>query len=116
MSVHEVTRENIKEVLQNNQLVIFDFWAEWCGPCKRFGPIFEAVAAKHPDVKFVKVNTDEQRELSAAFEVMSIPTLAVVKEQDIIFVQPGAVNEDILEEIIKKAKEVDMNEVRADNT
>ena len=112
MIVTEITRQTIKETIENNQIVIFDFWAPQCGPCKRFGPIFEAVAEKHPDVKFVKVNTDLEQELSSAFEIMSIPTIAVIKEQDIILVQPGAVNEDILEQIVMRAKEVDMQLVR----
>jgi thioredoxin 1 len=115
MQVSEITRQTIKETIENNQIVIFDFWAPWCTPCKRFGPIFEAVAAKHPDVKFVKVNTDEEQELSSAFEIMSIPTIAVIKEQDIILVQPGAVNEEILEQIVQKSKEVDMAKVRAED-
>jgi thioredoxin 1 len=114
MAVSEITRQNIKETIESNQIVIFDFWAPWCAPCKRFGPIFEAVAAKHPDVKFVKVNTDTEQELSSAFEIMSIPTIAVMKEQDIILVQPGAVNEDILEQIVQKTKEIDMVKVRAE--
>ncbi|MFM6928100.1 MAG: thioredoxin [Bdellovibrio sp.] len=108
MSVEEVTKANFKEVVEKNQIVIVDFWAVWCGPCKRFAPIFESVAAKHSDVKFIKVNTDEEPELSASFEVRSIPTLAVIKEQQIIFVQPGAVNEDVLEQIVQRAKEIDM--------
>jgi thioredoxin 1 len=116
MSVSEVTRQNIKETIDINQIVIFDFWAEWCAPCKRFAPIFEAVAAKHKDIKFVKVNTDSEQELAATFEIRSIPTIAVIKEQDIILMQPGSVSEDILEQIIKKAREVDMKKVRAENS
>lgn len=111
MAVDEVTKENFKEIVEQNQIVIVDFWAVWCGPCKRFAPIFESVAAKHSDIKFIKVNTDEQPELSASFEVRSIPTLAVIKEQQIIFVQPGAVNEDILEQIVQRAKDIDMTKV-----
>ena len=108
MAVDEVTKENFKEVVEKNQIVIVDFWAVWCGPCKRFAPIFDSVAAKHPNVKFIKVNTDEQPQLAASFEVRSIPTLAVIKEQQIIFVRPGAVNEDTLEQIVQRAKEIDM--------
>lgn len=111
MAVVEVTKEDFKEVIANNPIVIIDFWAVWCGPCKRFAPIFESVAAKHSDVKFIKINTDEQPELAASFEVRSIPTLAVIKEQQIIFVQPGAVNEDVLEQIVKRAKEINMSQV-----
>ncbi|UYL10413.1 thioredoxin [Bdellovibrio sp. SKB1291214] len=111
MAVLEVTKDNFKQVVQENQTVIVDFWAVWCGPCKRFAPIFEAVADKHPDIKFIKINTDEEPEIAGSFEVQSIPTLAVIKEQSIIFVQPGAVNEDILEQIVKRAKEIDMSQV-----
>lgn len=114
MAVMEVTKEDFKEVIAKNPIVIIDFWAVWCGPCKRFAPIFDSVAAKHADVKFIKINTDEQPELAASFEVRSIPTLAVIKEQQIIFVQPGAVNEDILEQIVQRAKEVDMSQVEED--
>ncbi len=115
MNVIDATRQNIQEMIEKNQIVIFDFWAEWCGPCKRFGPIFEAVASRHPDIKFAKVNTDIEQELAAAFEIRSIPTIAVIKEQDLILLQPGSVSEEILEQIIAKAKEVDMTKVRADN-
>lgn len=111
MAVMDVTKDNFKQVVQENQTVIVDFWAVWCGPCKRFAPIFEAVAEKHPDVKFIKINTDEEPEIAASFEVQSIPTLAVIKEQSIIFVQPGAVNEEVLEQIVKRAKEIDMSQV-----
>ncbi|WP_413583146.1 thioredoxin [Bdellovibrio sp. HCB288] len=111
MSVVEANKQNFQQLVQENQIVIIDFWAVWCGPCKRFAPIFDAVAAKHPDVKFLKINTDEEPEIAASFEVRSIPTLAVIKEQAIIFVQPGAVNEEILEQIVNRAKEIDMSQV-----
>ena len=115
MAVIEGNRENIKDIIKNNQIVIFDFWAEWCAPCKRFGPIFESVATKHSDIVFVKINTDLEQEISTVFEIRSIPTIAVIKEQDIILVQPGSVSEDILEQIIAKAREVDMAVVRSES-
>ncbi|WII70576.1 thioredoxin [Bdellovibrio sp. 22V] len=115
MAVMEMTKENIKDTVEKNQLVIIDFWAEWCGPCKRFAPIFDAVANKHSDVVFAKVDTEAQQELAANFEIMSIPTLMVIKEGHIIFAQPGALPEDVLEEIVTKAKEVDMEQVRREN-
>ena len=116
MAVLEMTKENIKSTIEGNDLVLIDFWAAWCGPCRRFAPIFEAVAAKYPDVVFAKVDTEAEQELAASFEVQSIPTLAVIKEGDIIFMQAGALPEEVLEEIVVKAKEVDMEEVRRENS
>ncbi|KYG66865.1 thiol reductase thioredoxin [Bdellovibrio bacteriovorus] len=116
MSVVEVTKENIKDLVEKNQMVILDFWAAWCGPCRRFGPIFESVAMKHKDIVFGKVDTEAQQELAANFEIQSIPSLAVIKEGDIIFFQPGALPEEVLEQIVEKTKEVDMAEVRKQNT
>lgn len=116
MAVLEMTKENIKKTIEQNTLVIVDFWAAWCGPCRRFAPVFEAVAEKHPDVVFAKVDTEAEQEIAAKFEIMSIPTLAVIKEGDIIFMQAGALPEDALEEVVVKAKEVDMEEVRRQNS
>ena len=113
MAVVEGNRENIKDLIKDHNIVIFDFWAEWCAPCKRFSPIFEAVAAKNPDILFVKINTDLEQEISAVFEIRSIPTIAVIKEQDIILAQPGSVSEEILEQIVAKARDVDMAVVRS---
>ncbi|MGZ5279308.1 MAG: thioredoxin [Pseudobdellovibrionaceae bacterium] len=114
MSLQDLTKEAIKNVVEKNEIVIIDFWAEWCGPCKRFTPIFERVAAKHPDIKFVKVNTDQEEELSANFEIKSIPTLAVIKQQQIILLQPGALPEEALEQIIQRARDVDMSKVESE--
>ena len=114
MNSLDVTKETFKDAVEKNEIVIVDFWAEWCGPCKRFAPVFEKVAAKHADIKFVKVNTETEEELSAAFEIKSIPTLAVIKQQQIILVQPGALPEEILEQIIEKAREVDMSQVESE--
>ncbi|UOF00266.1 thioredoxin [Bdellovibrio reynosensis] len=115
MSLIDVTKDNIKDTIEQNELIILDFWAEWCGPCKRFAPIFESVAKKYPEVLFGKINTDLEQEISATFDIKSIPTLAVIKDRDIIFMQPGAVNEEVFEQIVKRAKEVDMEEVRKQN-
>lgn len=116
MAVLELTKENIKSTVEGNQIVIIDFWAAWCGPCRRFAPIFEAVAQKYPDVAFAKLDTEAQPELAAQFDIRSIPTIAVIKEGDIIFMQPGALPEDIFEQVVVKAKEVDMEEVRRQNS
>lgn len=116
MAVLELTKENFKETIQNNELVVLDFWASWCGPCRRFAPVFESVSNKHPSVVFAKIDTEAQSEIAASFEIMSIPTLAVIKEGDIIFMQAGALPEDILEQVVAKAKDVDMEEVRKQNS
>lgn len=115
MAVLELTKTNIQETIENNQLVIIDFWATWCAPCRRFAPVFEAVALKYPGVVFAKVDTEAEHELAAKFEIMSIPTLAVIKERDIIFMQAGALPEDVLEQIVQKAKAIDMEQVRKEN-
>ena len=113
MAVLEMTKENIQSTVEKNPMVIIDFWAPWCGPCKRFAPTFEAVAAKNPDVVFAKVNTEEEQELAASFEIKSIPTLMIIKEGDIIFAQPGALPEEVLQQVVDKTREVNMAEVRA---
>ena len=114
MSSIAITKENFEEVIKNNAMVIVDFWAPWCGPCKSFGPVFEEVSEKYPDVVFAKVNTEEQQELAGVFQVRSIPTLMIFREQIIIFAQPGAVPGSALEQVIGKAQELDMEQVRKD--
>lgn len=111
-SVTALNAENIEGIIAQNKLVMIDFWAPWCGPCKRFAPIFEAAATKHSDVFFAKVNTDEQQEIAANFEIKSIPTLAIFKEQTLIFHEAGALPEEALEEVVSQARELDMNQVR----
>lgn len=113
-SVSDLTSQNVQQIIDQNEMVFIDFWAEWCGPCKRFAPVFEAAAAQNPDLKFVKVNTDQETELAAQFGIMSIPTLGVFKDKELIFLQPGAVPEDILQEIVQKVREIDMKAVRAE--
>jgi thioredoxin 1 len=106
------TKENFAEIVEKNDLVIFDFWAPWCGPCKSFGPVFEAMSEENPDIVFAKVNTEEQQELAAAFQIRSIPTTMIFREKIIIFAQPGALPKTALEEVLAKAKELDMDDVR----
>ncbi|GAA3043268.1 thioredoxin [Kitasatospora albolonga] len=116
MSTVELTTENFDEVVQGpdgKAFVFIDFWAGWCGPCLRFAPVFEKAAERHSDLVFAKVDTEAQQELAAAFEIRSIPTLAIIREGVMIFSQAGALPEQAFEELIGKARELDMDEVRA---
>jgi thioredoxin len=112
MAVVELTKENFEQVVTSNATVIVDYWAPWCGPCRGFAPVFEKVAEKHPDVVFAKVNTDEEQEIAAHFQIRSIPTLMVFREQIIVFSQPGALPQGAFEQVVAKVKELDMEEVR----
>jgi thioredoxin len=110
--VTQATKENFAEVIENNDFVLVDFWAPWCGPCKSFAPIFESAAEANPEVTFAKVNTEEQQELAAHFQIRSIPTLMAFRDQIMIFSQPGMLPENALSELIGKIKELDMDAVR----
>ena len=112
MVVVELTKENFEQVVTSNATVIVDYWAPWCGPCRGFAPVFEKVSEAHPDVVFAKVNTDEEQEIAAHFQIRSIPTLMVFREQIIVFSQPGALPQGAFEQVVQKAKELDMEEVR----
>ena len=112
MAVVELTKENFEQVITGNQTVIVDYWAPWCGPCRGFAPVFEKVAEKNPDVVFAKVNTDDEQEIAAHFQIRSIPTLMVFRDQIIVFSQPGALPQNALEQVVAKAKTLDMDEVR----
>ncbi|MFF2009411.1 thioredoxin [Streptomyces sp. NPDC058195] len=112
MSTIELTKENFDEVVNENNFVLIDFWASWCGPCRQFSPVYEAVSERHGDVVFAKVNTEEQQELAAAFEIRSIPTLMIVRENVAVFAEPGALPEAALEDIIRQARTLDMAQVR----
>ncbi|USR78827.1 thioredoxin [Arcanobacterium pinnipediorum] len=112
MATVEITAENFKDHVKSG-ITVLDFWAEWCGPCRMFGPTFEAVSEQHPEVTFGKVNTEEQTELAQAFQVMSIPTVMVFRDGIRLFGGPGALNRDQLQALVKQASELDMDEVRA---
>jgi thioredoxin 1 len=112
MAVVELTKENFEQVVTSNATVIVDYWAPWCGPCRGFAPVFEKVSEAHPDVVFAKVNTDEEQEIAAHFQIRSIPTLMVFREQIIVFSQPGALPQGAFEQVVSKAKALDMEEVR----
>jgi thioredoxin len=107
----ELTRENLEQVISDNDIVIVDFWAPWCGPCQSFAPVYEQAAEKHSDVVFAKVNTEEQTELAGAFNIRSIPTLMAFREKVIIFEQAGALPANALDQIVDKIRELDMEEV-----
>jgi thioredoxin 1 len=110
----ELTQENFEETVNKNPMVIIDFWAPWCGPCKGFAPVYEKAAETHPDVVFAKVNTDEQQELAGSFNIRSIPTLIVLREKVILFQQAGALPGAALEQVITQAKALDMTKVHAE--
>jgi thioredoxin 1 len=112
--VMEVTKENFSEVIENNNIVLVDFWASWCGPCKAFAPIFEAAAEANPDITFAKINTEEQQELAASFQIRSIPTLMAFRDQIIVFSQPGMLPESAVKQLISQVRELDMDKVRKD--
>ena len=114
MSSITLNKANFEDVIQKNPMLIIDFWAPWCGPCKNFGPVFETISDKYPDIVFAKVNTEEEQELGGMFQIRSIPTLMIFRDQIIIFAQPGALPGSALEEIIGKAQALDMDKVRQD--
>jgi thioredoxin 1 len=112
MAVIELTKENFEQVITSNPTVIVDYWAPWCGPCRGFAPVFERVAEQNPDVVFAKVNTEDEQEIAGHFQIRSIPTLMVFREQIIVFSQPGALPQKALEQVVEKSKQLDMDEVR----
>jgi thioredoxin 1 len=113
MAVHELTKDNIEHTIENNDIVVIDFWASWCAPCQAFKPIFEAASEQHEDVHFASCNTEEESALASMFQIRSIPTLVVFREQIPIFGQPGMLPAESLEDLLTKVKALDMNEVRA---
>jgi thioredoxin len=111
MATIELTKDNFDETVNDNTMVIVDFWAPWCGPCKGFAPVYEKASEAHRDVVFAKVNTDEQQELAGSFGIRSIPTLVVFREKVILFQQAGALPGAALEQVITQAKAIDMAKV-----
>ncbi|WP_122952212.1 thioredoxin [Bathymodiolus thermophilus thioautotrophic gill symbiont] len=112
MAVLELNKSNFDDTIQKNDIVVLDFWAPWCGPCKQFAPTYDAVSEKISNVVFAKINTEDEQELGAQFQIRSIPTLMIFREQIAIFSQPGALSGADLEAVIKKAQELDMDKVR----
>jgi thioredoxin 1 len=110
----EVTGENFKQLVERDGIVLLDWWAGWCGPCRAFAPTFEKAAAAHPDIVFGKIDTEAQQELAASFQIRSIPTLMILRDQVMLFSQPGALPEAALADIIAQVRALDMEKVRAE--
>jgi thioredoxin 1 len=114
MATVELTKDNFEQTVNGHPIVIVDFWAPWCGPCRGFAPVFEKASEAHPDVVFAKVNSDEQQELAGAFNIRSIPTLMVFREKVILFQQAGALPGQALDQVLTQSKALDMAKVHAE--
>lgn len=113
MATVDITGEQFASTIEGNDIVLVDFWAEWCGPCKQFGPTYSAVSEKHSDVLFTKVDTEAEQQLAAEAGITSIPTLMAFREKVLVFSQPGALNAQQLEQVVDAVKALDMDEVHA---
>jgi thioredoxin 1 len=112
MALENLTAENFNDRVTAHEIAIIDFWAPWCGPCKQFGPIFEKVAAEYPDILFGKVNTEEEQAIAGHFQIQSIPTTIILRENIALFQQPGLIPEEALHDLIKQVEELDMDQIR----
>ena len=113
MATFAMTMDNFENTINDNDIVLIDFWADWCGPCKMFGPIYEQLSDTHSDIAFAKVDTESEQTLAAQFGIQSIPTVAAFREKILVFAQPGALPQEAMEELIKQLRALDMDDVRA---
>ena len=114
MSTIEITQDNFESTINDNEIILLDFWADWCGPCKQFAPVFEQAAEANPDIVFGKIDTEAQQQLAGLFAISSIPTLVAFRQGFVVFAQPGALAAPQLEQVITAVKGLDMDEVRAE--
>ncbi|PLX72485.1 MAG: thiol reductase thioredoxin [Azoarcus sp.] len=114
MSSVEITADNFNDTIANNGIVFLDFWAEWCGPCRGFAPVYESAAAANPDIVFGKIDTEAQQELAATFQIRSIPTIAVIRDNVMVFRESGALPAAGLQQVIEGVRGLDMDKVRAE--
>jgi thioredoxin 1 len=114
MAVLTLIKNNFDQTIETSEIVILDFWAPWCGPCRSFAPIFEKASDNHTDVVFAKINTEEEQELAAAFQIRSIPTIMLLRDQIMLYAEPGMLSAAQLEDMLSKVKELDMDKVRAE--
>ncbi len=114
MATLALSKDNFQQQLEKDGIVLIDWWAPWCGPCRMFGPTYEKVSEKHPDITFAKVNTEAEQELAASFDIRSIPTLMILRDRVLVFAQPGALPEAALEHLVSQVRALDMDKVRAE--
>ena len=112
MATQNLTKDAFQQAVEKDGIVLVDWWAAWCGPCRAFGPVFERVSEKHPDAVFAKVDTEAEQELAGAFEIRSIPTLMIFRDRVLLYAEPGALPEQALDDIVSKVKALDMEDVR----